>query len=250
MSKRKLGQIVWVAATILGYADAGSSLPKGRVPLAGEASLREEGPEFLGSFEDEIRKIREEIESETRECFEQLEQQVRQSRWENVNDRSNENRQEGNANANANELSEEISRRWEGNLTQAASVDVSISTPALLPATFIMTKKERSLHAQRKKVVHKTRKPPPTPPTRRSVVSVSGGGLKSVRKKSQHDILEEEKEELVRAKRMLQYELEHVHKVLSRKELYRGILAGSMLVLLCLLTTLALRVVEASLGVP
>ncbi|KAI2504586.1 hypothetical protein MHU86_9896 [Fragilaria crotonensis] len=239
MSKRKLGHMVWVA-TMMRFVDAGSPLPSVRLPRGG-ASLREEGPQFLGSFEDEIRKIREEIESETRECFEQLEQQVRQSRWGDAKEPPNQAEQEGNVN--------EPLREWpigKDTMTNATSNDANTSTTS----TFIAAKKKRSPRRRRKQVVEKTRKPLLTPPTRRTVVTVSGGGLESVRKKSEHDILIEEKEELVRARRLLQYELEHVQKDMSRKELYRASLTGVMLVFLCILTTLALRVVEASLGVP
>ncbi len=229
---------------MVGFGDASSSLPNMSVPRGG-ASLREEGPQFLGSFEDEIRKIREEIESETRECFEQLEQQVRQSRWADAKELQKEVRLEG----NVNDRLHESGLVGKDNTTNATSSDANVSTTSA-SSTIIATKKKRSPRRRSKQVVEKTRKPLLTPPTRRTVVTLSGGGLESVRKKSELDILTEEKEELVRARRMLQYELEHVQKDMSRKELYRASVTGVMLVFLCVLTMLALRVVEASLGVP
>ena len=221
-------------------------IPRGGADIT---SLRD-GPRFFGSFEEEIRKMREdiseEIELETRESITHLQQErVNVERSSVVVDEKKKQQIETETPAE--------------DLSAAAVVEkkeLTETTPVEDAATTVAQQKKQQQQQQRarrpkNKFVQKDRNivlTPKTAPTLISAVSVSGGGPATTKKKTSRT--EKQQEEILKAHRILQYELENVQKAISRNELYRASVTCILLLILCVLMTLALRVVETSLGVP
>ena len=244
-----------------GWASSSSPL------LRDYSDTDDEGPGFFGTFQDEVRKMREEIEMETAASFEQLRNELRVRQSQKTEEYQNATNSFGRP-VNADELSrqEELNDIQPTKAPETASPQkissVVENTEPVKAFQSVMNKtnrqQQRKNHsASKKKIIHKKRNSIPNtmPRTHLAAVSVSGGGVKSVvhnKKQINQEMLRlaEETEELVRAKRMLESELELSATVMSQNEMYRVMVTGFLLLLLCLLTTLTLRVVEASLGVP
>jgi hypothetical protein len=255
------------AAIIDRWGRAGASSSSSSLLLRDYSDTDDDGPAFFGNFQDEIRKMREEIEMETTASFEQLRNELLVRKTQKFEESRNaSNSFEGAVNVMEPSLEEDLHESKHTNEKEMVAPreipNVVENTEQVKTFQSIMKKTKRGqqrkqLSSSKKKIIHKSTNSLANtmPRTHMAAVSVSGGGVKPVvhNKKQIHQeklFLAEETDELLTAKRMLQSELEHSGKVMSQNELYRVMVTGVLLLLLCLVTTLTLRVVEASLGVP
>jgi hypothetical protein len=241
---------------LLGTAKAGITGGEGLKSWA--CSLRGGGSEhtnshFFGNFEDEVRQEREQFELETVEAFKQLENELFQQQKETQQRSQQGQRIRG-------EKVQERERRSSGQFVEGAYYtdefqndsnegwDLGTYENEELDSVASLQQITDALHVARDQA--KRRKP-----IKVSVAAVSGG-VKSMAKKpskkagAKKKSLNGRERDFLEARKHLQVELESAQKAIARSELRRAAVTGVLLVLLCMFTALALRVVERSLGVP
>jgi hypothetical protein len=249
------GRRILLISFLLGTAKAGITGGEGLKSWA--YSVRGGGSEstnshFFGNFEDEVRQEREQFDLETMEAFKQLEkelfqqaerdgqqcnQQGQRLRGERVNTSEQYDERAYYTESRSNEFQNGFSEGYDLGDFENEEIDSVASLQQITDA----------LHVARNQA--KRRKP-----TQVSVAAVSGG-VKSVAKNPRKPTTKKKsfnrrESDFLEARKHLQVELESAQKAIARSELRRAAVTGVLLVLLCMFTALALRVVERSLGVP
>lgn len=237
---------------------------------------------FFGNFQDELRMMREEIELESQESLESLHVLSKNQQDEEIIPHSEQPNQDD---VGMVKNDTKIASDHEGTRARRAEPQVH-DIPERVPGSHTShpiqpnrkSKARRLSRAERKKMddyeaskrheedayeedVKVILKPAKARTPKRKSVTVTkwteevpatafSGGANSSKTRKPRKPLSGHDKQLQEMKKMLKVELETVEKNLTKNEWRRASVTGLLLMMLCILTTLALRIVEKSLGVP
>lgn len=255
------------------------------IQISRGGAIDDEKVGFFGDFQDELRKMREEMDQESQESMEGL-HVLRESQRDNQSVEQPTTLMHTDVGTAKDDTNIGTGREGERERAERVKPQVRVKKEFDVPARDAghpMRTSRRNMTAKRPsrdkrkeieyyeeserhedvvyeeevKVILKPVKV--RPPKRKSLtvtkfseevpVTAFSGGANSKTRKPKKPLSKNEKQ-LKEMKKMVKMELENVEKNLTKNDWRRASVTGVLLMMLCILTTLALRIVEKSLGVP